>query len=198
MLLTYSVTLAVWQSCSLACRHVIEERKCLGATPFQDFPTWSQRCRHVITLLLGKMSWFLYDFRVILVSQTLASQRDRSSELLCVALSFKLFFSLPNQISTRVPDMKVLWRIQKLRCAALWWMRSWIISLSVYKVTNLHTLIRIPVRLFLRSYRNKREENHRQIPGTLITAGTLIRLRRVLYVRNLSRNHTALQYTSMS
>ena len=97
MLLTYSVTLAVWQSCSLACRHVIEERKCLGATPFQDFPTCSRRCRHVITLLLGKMSWFFYDFRVILVSQTLASQRDRSSELLCVFQAF--LFSTKSNIN---------------------------------------------------------------------------------------------------
>ena len=138
MLLTYSVTLAVWQSCSLACRHVIEERKCLGATPFQDFPTWSQRCRHVITLLLGKMSWFLYDFRVILVSQTLAFQRDRSSELLCVALSFKLLLSTESNIDNG-PRYTFLWGIhKKLRCAALWWMRSWIISLSVFKVTNLH------------------------------------------------------------
>lgn len=46
MLLTYSVTLAVWQSCMSSC----EERKCLGATPFKDFPTLSEVS--VVTLLL--------------------------------------------------------------------------------------------------------------------------------------------------
>ena len=115
MLLTYSVTLAVWQSCSLACRHVIEERKCLGATPFQDFQLG---LGGVVTLLLccqGKC----HGFRVILVSQTLAFQRDRSSELLCVALSFKLLLSTESNIDNG-PRYTFLWGIhKKLRCAAL-------------------------------------------------------------------------------
>ena len=158
MLLTYSVTLAVWQSCSLACRHVIEERKCLGATPFQDFPTWSQRCRHVITLLLGKMSWFFYDFRVILVSQTLASQRDRSSELSCVALSFKLFFSTKSNIDNgpRYTCMKVLWGIQKNCVAQLFdgWDHGLFRFLYSRSLIYIGILISIPVRHFVSVKRN--------------------------------------------
>ena len=196
------VTHVLCHTCSLAVLHVVMWRtKVSWSNTIQGLSNFvgGVSC-HVITLLLRKMSWFFFcDFRAILVSLWLLKEIAQANYYVLRYLSS--FSFQPNQISTTVPDIHA-WRFsgayKKLRCAALWWMRSWIISLSVYKVTNLHTLIRIPVRLFLRSYRNKREENHRQIPGTLITAGTLIRLRRVLYVRNLSRNHTALQYTSMS
>ena len=105
MLLTYSVTLAVWQSCSLACRHVIEERKCLGATPFQDFQLG---LGGVVTLLLccqGKCHGFSmisvwYWFRRLWLLKEIAQANYYVLRYLS-SFSFQ-----PNQISTTVPDIR--------------------------------------------------------------------------------------------
>ena len=114
--LCHTCSLAVLQSCMSSCDR---GTKVSWSNTIPRLSTWSRRCRHVITLLLGKMSWFFYDFRVILVSQTLAFQRDRSSELLCVALSFKLLLSTESNIDNG-PRYTFLWGIhKKLRCAAL-------------------------------------------------------------------------------
>ena len=68
------------------------------------------------------------------------SKRSLKRIIMCCAI-FQAF--LFNQIKYRQRSQIYmhegsLGHTKKLRCAALWWMRSWIISLSVFKVTNLH------------------------------------------------------------
>ena len=153
--LCHTCSLAVLQSCMSSCDR---GTKVSWSNTIPRLSTWSRRCRHVITLLLGKMSWFLYDFRVILVSQTLASQRDRSSELLCVALSFKLFFSTKSNIDNgpRYTCMKVLWGIQKNCVAQLFdgWDHGLFRFLYSRSLIYIGILISIPVRHFVSVKRN--------------------------------------------
>ena len=153
--LCHTCSLAVLQSCMSSCDR---GTKVSWSNTIPRLSTWSRRCRHVITLLLGKMSWFFYDFRVILVSQTLASQRDRSSELLCVALSFKLFFSTKSNIDNgpRYTCMKVLWGIQKNCVAQLFdgWDHGLFRFLYSRSLIYIGILISIPVRHFVSVKRN--------------------------------------------
>ena len=87
MLLTYSVTLAVWQSCMSSC----EERKCQGLSNL----VVGVSC-HVITLRLRKMSCFFCD-----IGFTGFSKRSLKRIIMCLS-SFSFLYQIKYQQRSQI------------------------------------------------------------------------------------------------